>query len=167
MKGAKNEIFTLRIVFRKGIYIKCWKFYQCDRVPLTLIKLKFNWTWAWHNFSISLFWIFSFWITHFFLRLPGQDARKPRIISRSDLGTLGPCIYHHLKPIFFTTFFHLNGEGWWVDPDPLWKIQLFFGKPSHSWDDSCSFHRFSHVMTPGHCTDLFAAYAGSCLSCLF
>ena len=34
MKGAKNEIFTWSIVFRKGIYFIYEKFYQCDRVPL-------------------------------------------------------------------------------------------------------------------------------------
>ena len=36
VKGGKNEIFTLNIVFRKGIYIIYWKFYQCDRVPLNI-----------------------------------------------------------------------------------------------------------------------------------
>ena len=33
-EGAKNEIFTLSIVFRKGIYFIYRKFYQCGRVPL-------------------------------------------------------------------------------------------------------------------------------------
>ena len=44
MKGAKNEIFTLSIVFRKGIYFIYQKFYQYDTVPLSseYEKLK-NW----------------------------------------------------------------------------------------------------------------------------
>ena len=33
-KGAKNEIFTFSIVFRKDIYFTYQNFYQCDRVPL-------------------------------------------------------------------------------------------------------------------------------------
>ena len=33
---AKNKIFTFSIMFRKGIYFIYQKFYQCDRVPLSI-----------------------------------------------------------------------------------------------------------------------------------
>ena len=39
MKGAKNEIFTLNIVFRKDIHFLYQKLYQCNRVPLRNVIL--------------------------------------------------------------------------------------------------------------------------------